>query len=405
MTKRAILILAAGPLQLPAIRVAKAMNLRVVALDHDPNAPGLALADTAHVVDITDPDACLKIARQEQIDGVLHICSEVAMPALGLINESLMLHGPDQAAVQRATNKASMRKAFEIYGAPSPVAFNVSNVSDAFAAMKKLKGTVIVKPARNSGSRGITHLPPDASEACMHEAFRKAMHQSRDPTVLVEEFIDGPEFSIEMLIYPDHDKILVITDKNTTGKPHYVELGHTQPTSLDQSDIQLLTAAASDGVRALNLEWCAAHVEIKLGTKGPYLIEIGARLGGDFITTELVPRSTGVDMVAAAIQLVLGEEPVLTSQYSRRGAAIRYLAPPPGVVQCIEGSERARAMPGVEIVEVYVKPGDRIGALDSSLARAGHVIAEGVDAEEAARRAEEARDVLTIAVSSRQTAG
>jgi biotin carboxylase len=404
MTQRdTILVLASGQLQLPAIITARRMGLRVVAADGDPAAPGLALADAAHVVDIRDPAACLDIARRERADGVIHICSEVAMAALGWINQELGLHGPDVATVVRSTNKERMRRAFEVGGALSPRSLCVRTAEEAVSAARSVGGVLIVKPSRNSGSRGVSQLPADASDGQVAAAFHRALSESRDPSVMIEQFVEGPEFSVEALVWPGHVEVLAVTDKLTTGAPHFVELGHTQPSRLDPASLALVRDAALRGIRALGLEWCAAHAEVKLAADGPYLMEIGARLGGDFITTELVPRSTGIDMVAAAISLALGEDPDLTPAHPPRGAAIRYLTPPPGMVQRIEGVEQAREMPEIEIVDIYVKPGDRIGPLESSLARAGHIIAEGKDADEAARRAEAGRDGVRVGVGKAES--
>ena len=154
--------------------------------------------------------------------------------------------------------------------------------------------------------------------------------------------------------------------------------------------------AAVQGIHALDLDWCAIHAEVRLTDDGPYLVEIGARLGGDLITTELVPRSSGVDMVAAAIRIALGEEPDLAPAHPPRGAAIRYLAPQQGIVERVEGLDHAQGMTGVEIASVYVEPGDQVGEMDSSLARIGHVIAEGRTADEAIRNAGRARDAISV---------
>jgi biotin carboxylase len=135
-------------------------------------------------------------------------------------------------------------------------------------------------------------------------------------------------------------------------------------------------------------------------------MEIGARLGGDFITTELVPRSTGIDMVAGAVRLALGEEPDLKPRHPPRGAAIRYLTPRPGRITAISGLEAARRSPEVRIVDVYVSAGETVPEITSSLSRSGHVIAEGATAEAAIRSAEAARDTVRIeTVSSSGDAG
>ena len=396
MKPKTLLVLAAGRLQLPAITIAKRLGYRVVALDADPSAPGLSLAHIAHIVNITDPRACLEIARSEGVDGVIHICSEVAMASLALVNQELGLQGITPATVVQATNKEHMRRAFERGGAPSPVSVAVITAEEALSAARTIGGPLIIKPSRNSGSRGITQLPVGSAQDLIVAAFHRALAESRDHSALVEQYVEGPEFSVEALVWKGRIEILAVTDKLTTGSPNFVELGHSQPSKLNGQDAAAVRQAALLGIRALGLEACAAHAEIKLTPQGPFLMEIGARLGGDFITTELVPRSTGIDMVAAAIQVCLGEEPDLHPKHPPRAAAIRYLAPPAGIVESIEGVAEATAMPGVGGVEVYVKPGDQIGNLDSSLARAGHVIAEGVTAGEAITNAERARDRIHV---------
>ena len=145
MCVKTLLVLGAGRLQLPAITVGKRMRLRVVAADGDSMALGLDLADAAHVIDITDPQVCLDIARKERIHGVIHVCSEVAMAALGLINQELGLHGLDPATVVRATNKEQMRRAFEKGGAPSPRSIAVTTDAAALAAALAI-GSGSVRP-------------------------------------------------------------------------------------------------------------------------------------------------------------------------------------------------------------------------------------------------------------------
>ena len=399
MRKKTLLVLAAGSLQVPAITVAKRMGLRVVAADGNPKAPGLVLANAAHVIDITNPQACLEVARSERVDGVIHICSEVAMASLGLINQELGLAGPDSETVVRATNKEQMRRAFEEGGAPSPTSIAVATEHAALAAAAFIDGPMIVKPSRNSGSRGITFVPAMASANLLKAAFNHAMAESRDRAALVEQYVEGPEFSVEALIWRGRTEILALTDKLTTGQPHFVEMGHSQPTLLKAQDAIKVREAAILGIRALGLDGCAAHAEVKLSSDGPYLMEIGARLGGDFITTELVPRSTGVDMVAGAIRICLGEEPDLKPKHEPRGVAIRYLAPAPGKVVRVSGVEEALRQSGVKVVELYVSSGDIVGQVNSSRARSGHVIAEGLTVEEAVENAERARECVKPVIS------
>lgn len=390
-----LLVLAAGPLQVPAITTAKRMGLRVVAADGSAEAPGLALADVARVVNILDPEACLAVAREERVDGVIHICSEVSMFAMGRINEELGLKGLDSATAVRATNKEKMRRAFEAGGAPSPRSIGAATLEEARTAAAEIGPPLILKPSRNSGSRGVTRLmEPDA--AALEQAFAYALGESRDRSVVVEEFVEGPEFSVEILTWQGQPRVLQVTDKQTTGAPHFVETGHSQPAGASAADRWALEQAAIKGVRALGIDWAGSHAELRLTRRGPMIIEIGARLGGDFITTELAPRSTGIDMVEGAINLALGRVPDLTPRRPAGGSAIRYLCPRPGRVVSIHGLERARALPGVKIVDVEVEVGGVVPEMKSSLLRVGHVIAEGDTAVQAVANAEAGRDAIHI---------
>ena len=393
---KTLLILAAGPLQLAAPEAARRMGLRVVVLDGDANAPGLKLADQAQVVNITDPEVCLEIARTERVDGVIHICSEVSMLVLGRINDALGLAGPSYATALAATNKQKMREAFAAGGAPSPKSFGAATEAEALAAAAQLGGSIIVKPSRNSGSRGVTRIEAATDHDRLLQAFRRAMQESRDHSAVIEEFVEGPEFSVEILVWNGEPRVLTVTDKMTSGAPFFVETGHSQPTQFSEAERRQVADAAVQGVRALGINWSAAHAEVRLTPAGPRIMEIGSRLGGDFITTELVPRSTGIDMVEAAVRLALGEEPDLTPRHPPQGAAIRYLIPKPGRVVAVEGVAEARRMDGVRIMDVSVAPGDAVPEMNSSLARVGHVIAEGVNAAEAVARAEAARDAIRI---------
>lgn len=394
--KKTLLVLAAGTLQVPAITTARQMGLRVVAMDGDADAPGLALADVGEVVNITDVEPCLAVAQRERVSGVIHICAEVSMHVMGAINEALCLRGVDRETAVRATNKAVMRRAFESAGAPSPQFRLAASEEEALAAARVLGYPLILKPSRSSASRGVTQLSAETGSDAVVRAFRRAYEESRDRSVVVEQFVEGAEFSVEILTWNGRSHILAVTDKVTTGAPHFVETGHSQPTRLADRDRRRVEEAAVQGVRALGIDWAAAHAEVRLSPDGPRLMEIGARLGGDFITTELVPRSTGIDMVEGAIRLALGEEPDLRPRHAPQGAAIRYLRPRSGTVRRVEGVDAARQMDGVRIVEVTVRPGDTVPPITSSLTRVGHVIAEGASAEVAIGRAEAARDRIRI---------
>lgn len=369
-----IMVLAAGLLQIDVIEKAKSMGYYVLAVDGNPKAPGFNVADKAICADIVNEEAMLKIARDEHVDGVIHPCSEVSMAVMGRINDELGLSGISREQAICATNKHLMRKAFEKGNAPSPKSILAQDAEDAWNRLQNEFDTdAILKPSRNSGSRGIAKVSRHMDKGDFIRAYDEALSESRDHSVLIEQFIEGPEFSIEMIVWRGDIHVLTVTDKKTTGAPHFVELGHNQPSCFSDAEVETLKAAAIAGVRALGVDNCACHAEAKLMNGKAYLMEVGARLGGDFISTELTHLSTGVDMVAAAIDVALGVEPDLSAKEEPKCVCIRYFCPKPGKLVSISNTEVLNN-PHVYLWEIYPKEGDVIPAVTSSLCRSGHVI-------------------------------
>lgn len=366
------MVLAAGLLQIDVIEKAKSMGYYVLAVDGNPKAPGFNVADKAICADIVNEETMLKIARDEHVDGVIHPCSEVSMAVMGRINDELGLSGISREQAICATNKHLMRKAFEKGNAPSPKSILAQDAEDAWSRLQSEFDTdAILKPSRNSGSRGIAKVSRNMDKGDFIRAYDEALSESRDHSVLIEQFIEGPEFSIEMIVWQGEIHVLTVTDKKTTGAPHFVELGHNQPSCFSATDVETLKAAAVAGVRALGVNNCACHAEAKLMNGKAYLMEVGARLGGDFISTELTHLSTGIDMVAAAIDVAL--EPDLSAKEEPKGVCIRYFCPKPGKLVSISNTEVLNN-PHVYLWEIYPKEGDVIPAVTSSLCRSGHVI-------------------------------
>lgn len=388
MQQKKLLVLAAGILQITVIKKAKAMGYYVIAADGDPNARGFLYADKAICANITDEEVMLKIARDEGVDGVIHPCSEVSMNVMGRINDELGLSGITREQAIRATNKHLMREAFEKGKAPSPKSILTESAEDAWEHLQKDFTTDgILKPSRNSGSRGIAKVTCDMPKEDFEKAYYIALEESRDKSVLIEQFIEGPEFSIEIIVWNGKVNVLTVTDKKTTEAPHFVELGHSQPSCFSEEDVENLKAAAVAGVKALGVNNCACHAEAKLMDGKAYLMEIGARLGGDFISTELTHLSTGIDMVAAAINCALGIEPCLEPTEEKHGVCIRYFCPKPGKLVSISNIEVLEDE-RVYLWEIYHKVGDIIPEVTSSLSRSGHVIVTEKDVKTAIAFAE-----------------
>lgn len=372
--QKKLLVLAAGILQVPIIKRAREMGFYVIAADGDANACGLQYADKAIVVNITSEEEMLRVAREEKIDGVIHPCSEVSMNVMGRINDELGLSGISKEQAIRATNKYLMRDAFKRGGAPSPKSILTESVEDAWYRLHNdFQTSAILKPSRNSGSRGIAKITRDIAKDEFVKLYNIALNESRDKSVLIEQFIEGPEFSIEIIVWNGNVNVLTITDKKTTGAPHFVELGHNQPSCCTAKEVEILKAAAIAGVKALGVNNCACHAEAKLQGNNAYLMEIGARMGGDFISTILTQLSTGVDMIAAAVHCALGIEPVLKPTSEKHSVCIRYFCPEPGKLIRISNTE---VLEDSRVYEwkFYHELGDMIPKVTSSLCRSGHVI-------------------------------
>jgi biotin carboxylase len=394
---KTLLILGARRMQVPAILAAKEMGLKVVAADPQSDAPGLRIADDYSVCDLADEGRCLALARRHRVDGVMTLAADFPLPMVARICEELSLPGVSPNVAIRATNKRIMRRVLAEEGVPCPISLHAATLDDAVAAVEKIPGSTIFKPTLSHGGRGITRLPVNPGRKEIAAAYDRAIAATRADGILVEEFVDGPEFSVEALSFDGRTEVVAITDKSTSGDPYWVELGHSQPSRWPPRDTARLAQTARASAGAVGVDWAASHTEIRLGPKGPCVMEIGARLGGGYITSHLVPLSTGIDMVRATVQLALGIRPEL-KRGDARGAAIRFLTAPHGLLRSVSGLDRAREVDGVAEIEVYANLGDLVAPPVDATGRIGHVIATGHDARSAVERAERARDLIDFAV-------
>ncbi len=394
--KESILLLGARRLQVPAIHTAKRLGIRVIAIDPSPDAPGLTLADKGYVSDLADKPRCLDIAKQEKVTGVMTLSADYPIPMVAFIAKKLKLAGLSTRAALLSTNKRVMRAALSCAGVPCPISISAKSLDEARAALRNINGSAILKPAIGQGGRGITRLDPDAPVHQILSGYDRAAKASRGDGILVEEFVEGPEYSVEALTWDGQTKVIAVTEKLTSGYPYYVEIGHSQPPRCSLQDVTLLTDTAVSSVAALGIDWSASHSEIRLSPYGPRVMEIGARLGGGYINTHLVPLSTNIDIVEATMQIALGKRPAIKVSHAKRAAAIRFLSAEAGIVQSICGINDVKKLRGVSSFEVFVSPGDRVIPLTDADGRVGYVICTGEDAESAIYSAEMAKKMISI---------
>ena len=374
-----LLIIGASILQLPAIKRAKELGYYTAVLDYNPNAVGIEYADEYFNASTIDIDAVVEVAKSFCPDGIMTLATDMPMRSIAKAAEVLGLPGIDMETAIRSTDKGEMIKAFAECGVEHPWYYIAKDTEQLQTVKDKLTYPCIVKPTDNAGSRGVKLI--ESGEE-LFSSYEYAAASSRSGAVIFEEYMQGDEVSVEIIVKGGTPYVLAVTDKITTGAPHFVEMGHTQPSALPSEKVAEIKDLACRAVKAVGINDGPAHVEIMLTDKGAKMVELGARMGGDCITTHLVPLSTGVDMIEATIRIACGEQADVDIKHSR-GAAIRYIETGTGVIKEITGVDEARALPGVREISFTKGVGDTVGNIGSSTDRVGFVIADGEDRESA----------------------
>lgn len=303
-------VIGASYLQLPLVRKAKETGLEVHCFAWEEGAVCKGIADYFYPVSVIKHEQILKICQEVKIDGICTIASDVASPTVAYIAEKMGLTANPYDSAVCANNKFLMRNALLAGGIPCPQYEMVKSVGEAKGINWNFP--LIVKPSDRSGSLGVTKV---LNHEELNTAIERAISFSFKREAMVEEFVEGREISVEFISYKGRHWPLQITDKITTGAPHFVELEHHQPADLSQEQFELIYALTSNALDALGITNGASHSEFIVKDDGTiYAIEIGARMGGDFIGSDLVRLSTGYDFLKGVIDVALGEfeEPVKT---------------------------------------------------------------------------------------------
>ena len=278
-------------MQLPVVERAKEMGLRTICFAWPQGAVCKDVCDVFYPVSITEKEEILRLCREEHIDGICTIASDVAAPTVAYVAQEMGLPGNEYNASVRAHDKHLMRDVLVAAGVDCPRTDGVHL-------------PVIVKPTDRSGSLGVQKVERQED---LEQAIRQAKALSLCGEALVEEFIEGREISVEMISQNGKHYALQITDKDTTGAPHFVELGHHQPSSLPVEMQERIFAITRRALDALGITQGASHSEYKITDAGRIVVmEIAGRMGGDFIGSDLVQLSTGYDFLRGVIEVALG---------------------------------------------------------------------------------------------------
>ncbi len=401
---KTVLIVGAGRYQRAAIRRATELGLRVVAVDRNPDAPGLAEADIGRVVDFAEPDKVLAALADLRIDGVTTVQAERAVPMVARLAEALGVPGIGEETARLMRSKPDMRRRLAEAGVPQPRFTTLAAPDDVERAAQEVGFPAVLKPGSGSGQHGLFRVE---SEAEVRTHLDEAIAVSPGEEAILEEYVDGIEMNGIVVVRDRRVLLVVLGDRlRPSGLGFGVSWIHLYPPHLTGELLDAAHGIAADTALALGLESGIAFPQLIATTDGRVLVvECAARIGG--MMAELLEHALGVDLLEVQLRLALGEE--VTEEMVRprfeRPTAIRFLtAEPghlrPGRVTRVGPLDPVLASPGVVDASIYSAVGETIVPVRVISDRRGYVIATGETREQALDRADAAAALVEIDVEA-----
>jgi biotin carboxylase len=400
---RTVLFVGAGIHQRRAIQRARADGLRVVAVDADPHAAGLALADVGEPVDFGDVAAVVDAGRRHEVDGVLTISADRAVPVVATVTEQLGLPSIGTDTAHRMTNKVAMRRTLAEAGVPQPRFAAIRRLNEADAALAEVGLPAVLKPADSGGQRGVFRLD---SRGDLERHLHAALAESPTEEAIVEEFVDGLELNGLAVARRGDVTLLTLSDRlRPPGVGFGVGWIHVYPSSLYGDALAEAERVATSAVRALGLENGMSFPQlIATDDRRALVVEVAARVPGGQMA-DLARHAIGVDIVEIALRQALGDDvpDELVQRRFDRPLAIRFLTASPGPlpvgrVQRVGSLDEARSATGVLDVDVFIEAGEVIRPVRVDADRRGYVIATGPTSVLALEAAERAARLIAIDV-------
>lgn len=317
-----LVILGTNEYQNPLIVRAKELGYETHVFGWKTGAIGETTADVYHNVNILDYDKLWEEVQKVDPCGVASIASELAMHPMNFLLRKMGIPCNSFETETIATNKYLMRCAMRDGGVDGP---RFTLVEEGFdrSCLKNFNYPLIIKPVDLSSSRGVMKIN---SEAELDAAIAYAMGWSKTKQCILEEFIEGPEYSGESIAYAGNYKLLVVTEKSTTGAPHFVETGHKQPANLSPEMLKIVEQTLYKAFASMGIRYGAVHPEFRITKDGRIcFMEIGARMGGDCIGSDLVPISSGYDYMGMVIACGCGKAPCFEKIREPKEARIKYI--------------------------------------------------------------------------------
>lgn len=400
---RTILFVGAGRHQRRAILQARESGLRVVAVDRNSEAPGLAVADIPEVVDFADVDAVERVARAHSVDGIMTVSADRAVPVVATVAERLGLPTIGSEVARRMTHKVAMRRRLAEEGVPQPPFAAVRDLASARAAIETVGLPAVLKPADSGGQRAVFRVDePGDVESHLHVALA----ESPTGEAILEGFVDGLELNGIVVVRDGTPRVLTLSDRlRPPGVGFGVGWIHVYPTSLFADQLALAERAAEHAVRALGLRDGIAFPQLIASADGGVaVVEVAARIPGGQMS-DLVRHAVGVDLVAIALRQALGDpvpDAIVVPRF-QQPLAIRFLTAEPGplrtgTVTRVGALDRVLEAEGVVQADTYLQVGETIRPVRVDGDRRGYVIAIADTSDVALARAEAAAARLEVDV-------
>lgn len=385
-----VLILGAGTMQAPAIRIAKNNGWKVICADGNPEAP---LANDVHKflhIDLKDREGLVEAAKDiknnEGLDGVFTAGTDFSS-SVAWVAEKLELPGISYESALNATDKIRMRSCFKESGVPSPQFRELSSEMEYLKELDGMNYPLVVKPVDNMGARGVRKIRT-AEE--VDDSVNKAIAFSRTGRAIVEEFLTGEEYSIDSLVYQGDVTIHGLAIRHIYYPPYFIEMGHTMPAVLSDEKKQEIERVFKQGVKALGIDNGAAKGDVFYTKSGPVIGEIAARLSGGYMSGWTFPYASGVEATEGALKIALGLEPDEYDGSYKAVTAERAFLSIPGTISCISYLDEAHDAENVRDLFLRVDEGEKVQFPVNNVEKCGNVIAVHEERSTAMKSAEKA---------------
>ncbi|MEU8542179.1 pyridoxal-phosphate dependent enzyme [Streptomyces sp. NPDC048717] len=376
-----------------ALRLARELGFEPVLLTDDATRyPGLDDTGAEVVVCDTASLPALRAAVRERfrapdLAGVT-TTSDFYVPAVAELSTWLGLPGNPAEAMRTCRDKARLRETLARAGVRQPRFAVVRDAEAGVTAAAKIGLPCVVKPSDDSGSTDVLRCTgPDQVGAHVARILSRTVNGRGLPTAgtaLVEEFADGPEYSVEMFGVEGHHHLVGVTAKTVTGTPYFVERQHLFPAPLPGPVAEELTRIVRAALSAAGVLFGPTHTEVRLVEDGPVIIEINPRLAGGMIP-EVIRLATGTALLEQQVRAATGEPPDLAREFTRQGGIRFLMAERAGRLAAVEGADRAAEVAGVDRVTVTVRPGADVRPAEDAYGRLGYIIATAERPDEVER--------------------